>query len=398
VIPYPISKTLAGGKGMEERISGGIEQHFGEVEDPRVDRTKLHKLVDILVVAICAVIAGAESWEDVADFGLARIEWFKTILELPNDIPSHDTFNRVFARIDPEQFQAGFLSWMKAVSEIIGGQVIAIDGKVLRRSQDKGIGKAAIDMVSAWATANDLVLGQVKVDEKSNEITAIPQLLDALEVAGCIVTIDAMGCQTAIAEKIIEREANYVLALKENQGNLYEDVVLLFDDLENSQYTAYKFDYDKTVNKDHGRIETRECWTISDPVILEHLRGFVNWKNLVTVSHIRAERQIGEERSCEDRYHIASFTGATRVMTAVRSHWGIENQLHWVLDIAFDEDHCRVRKDHGPENFAILRHIALNLLKQEKTCKRGMKGKRLLAGWNQDYLLKVLVGLNQMPN
>jgi predicted transposase YbfD/YdcC len=383
---------------MEERISGAIEQHFGDLEDPRMDRTKLHKLMDILVIGICAVIAGADNWEDVEEFGEARLEWFKTFLELPNGIPSHDTFNRVFARLDPEQFQACFLRWMKAVSEILGGQVIAMDGKVVRRSHDKGIGKAAIDMVSAWATANHLVLGQVKVDEKSNEITAIPQLLEALEVAGCIVTIDAMGCQTEIAEKIIEQEAQYVLALKENQGNLYEDVVALFDDLEGSQYQAYACDYDKTVNKDHGRIEIRECWTISDREVLQHLRGFANWKNLVTVSRIRSERRIGEEQSREDRYHIASLTGAKRVLKIVRSHWGIENELHWTLDLAFDEDRCRVRKDHGPENFALLRHIALNLLKQEKTCKRGIKGKRLLAGWKQDYLLKVLAGLAQMEN
>lgn len=383
---------------MEERITGAIEQHFGDLEDPRIDRTKLHKLVDILVIAICAVIAGADNWEDVEEFGEARLEWFKTFLELPNGIPSHDTFNRVFARLDAQQFQTCFMEWMMAVSEVLGGQVIAIDGKVVRRSHDKGIGKAAIDMVSAWATANHLVLGQVKVDEKSNEITAIPQLLDALEVAGCIITIDAMGCQTEIAEKIIDREANYVLALKDNQGNLFEDVVHLFDDLEGSQYKAYEFDYDKTVNKDHGRIEIRECWTISDPQILQHLRGFANWRNLVTVSRIRAERRIGEERSCEDRYHIASLTGAKRILKTVRSHWGIENELHWTLDLAFDEDRCRVRKDHGPENFALLRHIALNLLKQEKTCKRGIKGKRLLAGWNQDYLLKVLDGLAQMEN
>jgi predicted transposase YbfD/YdcC len=383
---------------MEEKISAGIEQYFSNLEDPRVDRTKLHKLVDILVIAICAVIAGADNWEDIEEFGKARQEWLQTFLELPNGIPSHDTFNRVFARLDPAQFQGCFINWITAVSQLVGGQVIAIDGKVLRRSHDKGIGKAAIDMVSAWATANHLVLGQVKVDEKSNEITAIPQLLEVLEVSGCIVTIDAMGCQTEIAEKIIEQEAQYVLALKENQGNLYADVVQLFDDLEHSGYKAYEHDYAKTVNKNHGRIETRECWTISDPAILQHLRGFANWKGLVTVSRIRAERQVGAERSCEDRYHIASLSGAARVLHAVRSHWGIENQLHWILDLAFDEDRCRVRKDHGPENFAILRHIALNLLKQEKTCKRGIKGKRLLAAWKQSYLLKVLEGLNQMTN
>ena len=383
---------------MEDKVLPTIENHFGDLTDPRIDRTKLHKLIDILVIAICAVIAGADNWEDVEEFGKARIEWFQTFLEVPNGIPSHDTFTRVFARLDPEQFQACFLRWMSAVSEVIGGQVIAIDGKVLRRSHDKGIGQAAIDMVSAWASANRLVLGQVKVDEKSNEITAIPQLLEALEVAGCIVTIDAMGCQTDIAEKIIERGAEYVLALKENQGNLYEDVERLFADLEDSQYKAYAFDYEKTVNKDHGRIEIRECWTISDREVLRHLRGFANWKNLTTVSRIRSQRWIGAEKSCEDRYHIASIAGATRILWAVRSHWGIENELHWTLDLAFDEDRCRVRKDHGPENFALLRHMALNLLKQEKTCKRGIKGKRLLAGWKQDYLLKVLSGFAQMEN
>ena len=383
---------------MEDKVLPTIENHFGDLTDPRIDRTKLHKLIDILVIAICAVIAGADNWEDVEEFGKARIEWFQTFLEVPNGIPSHDTFTRVFARLDPEQFQACFLRWMSAVSEVIGGQVIAIDGKVLRRSHDKGIGQAAIDMVSAWASANRLVLGQVKVDEKSNEITAIPQLLEALEVAGCIVTIDAMGCQTDIVEKIIERGAEYVLALKENQGNLYEDVERLFADLEDSQYKAYAFDYEKTVNKDHGRIEIRECWTISDREVLRHLRGFANWKNLTTVSRIRSQRWIGAEKSCEDRYHIASIAGATRILWAVRSHWGIENELHWTLDLAFDEDRCRVRKDHGPENFALLRHMALNLLKQEKTCKRGIKGKRLLAGWKQDYLLKVLSGFAQMEN
>ena len=383
---------------MEERVLATIEQHFGDLTDPRIDRTKLHKLLDILVIAICAVIAGADNWEDIADFGQAKIDWFKTFLELPNGIPSHDTFNRVFARLDPQEFRNGFISWVSAVSEVIDGQVIAIDGKVLRRSHDRGIGKAAITMVSAWASANRLVLGQVKVDDNSNEITAIPQLLQALEVSGCIVTIDAIGCQTEIAEMIIDQQADYVLSLKDNQGNLFEDVHLLFEDLEMSQYEAYAFDYHKTVNKNHGRLEIRECWTISDAEVLRYLRGFENWKNLLTVSRIRAQRLMGEESSCEDRYHIASITGAKRVLWAVRSHWGIENELHWTLDIAFDEDRCRVRKDNGPENFAILRHIALNLLKQEKTCKRGIKGKRLLAGWKEDFLLKVLAGLAQMEN
>jgi predicted transposase YbfD/YdcC len=377
-------------------VAAGIEAHFSELEDPRIDRKKLHKLLDIMVIAICAAICGADTWEDVEIFGEAKEKWFRAFLELPNGIPSHDTFNRVFNRLDPEQFQSCFISWIRAASQIIDGQVIAIDGKVLRRSHDQGIGKAAIDMVSAWATANHLVLGQVKVDEKSNEITAIPQLLKALEISGCIITIDAMGCQTEIAAEIIEQEAEYVLALKENQGQLFEDVQLLFEDLENSNFKAYAYDYDKSVNKGHGRIEIRECWTISDLEILRHLRGFQRWSRLVTVSRIRAQRWIGDEKSCEDRYHIASISGAKRILSAVRSHWAIENQLHWCLDIAFDEDHCRVRKEHGAENFAILRHIALNLLKQEKTCKRSIKGKRLLAGWDEDYLIKVLSGLSAL--
>jgi predicted transposase YbfD/YdcC len=227
---------------MKDEVLPTIENHFGDLTDPRIDRTKLHKLLDILVIAICAVIAGADNWEDVAAFGQAKIEWFKTFLELPNGIPSHDTFNRVFARLDPQQFQDRFIRWISAVSEVIGGQVIAIDGKVLRRSHDRGIGKAAIELVSAWASANRLVLGQVKVDDKSNEITAIPQLLQALEVSGCIITIDAIGCQTEIAETIIDQEADYVLSLKENQGRLFEDVQSLFEDLEESQYKAYAFD------------------------------------------------------------------------------------------------------------------------------------------------------------
>jgi len=377
-------------------VTASIEKHFGDVEDPRIERKKLHKLIDIMVIAICAAICGADTWEDVETFGKAKQKWFEGFLELPNGIPSHDTFNRVFNRLDPEQFQSCFMSWISAASKIISGQVVAIDGKVLRRSHDHGVGKAAIDMVSAWATANHLVLGQVKVDEKSNEITAIPRLLQALEVSGCIVTIDAMGCQTEIAEAIIKKDADYVLALKGNQDNFFEDVKLLFDDLESSDYKAYAFDHHKTVNKGHGRIEIRECWTISDGEVLRYLRGSARWMKLMTVSRIRSQRWVGDEKSCEDRYHIASITGAKQVLSAVRSHWGIENELHWTLDIAFDEDRCRIRKDYGAENFAILRHIALNLLKQEKSCKRSIRGKRLLAGWDEAYLFKVLSGFSSL--
>ena len=381
---------------MQTKSVATIKEHFGSIQDPRIDRQKLHLLLDIIVIAICASICGADKWEDVETFGKAKKDWFKTFLELPNGIPSHDTFNRVFNRLDPVEFQISFLNWISAASELIGGQVIAIDGKVLRRSHDRGIGKAAIDMVSAWATKNHLVLGQVKVDEKSNEITAIPQLLKALNISGCIITIDAMGCQTEIASEIINQDADYVLALKGNQGNLSEDVELLFNDLEEGDYKYYAYDYHKTVNKGHGRIEIRECWTISDPDILCHLRGYENWTKLTTVSCIRSQRWIGEEKSCENRYHIASITGAKPVLGAVRSHWGVENKLHWTLDMAFDEDRSRVRKGYGAENFAVLRHIALNLLKQEKSCKRSIRGKRLLAGWDEKYLHKVLEGFSSL--
>jgi predicted transposase YbfD/YdcC len=350
--------------------------------------------MDILVIAICAVICGADNWEEVELFGKAKEKWFKTFLELPNGIPSHDTFWRVFAKLDPEQFQQSFVSWISSVSEITDGQVIAIDGKILRRSHDKALGRGAIDMVSAWATANHLVLGQVKVDDKSNEITAIPELLRILEISGCIITIDAIGCQKDIAEAIVDQEADYTLALKENHGQLYEDVVKLFDDLEASDFRAYAYSKDQTVDKNHGRLETRTAYVIADRQILMQLRGAPEWKGLHAVVKIHTRRRLGEDVTEKTRYFISSLNGnAKHLLNVVRTHWRIENQLHWVLDIAFREDESRIRKDHGPENFAILRHIALNLIKQEKTQKASVKGKRLKAGWNEDYLLKVLSGL-----
>ena len=382
---------------MEQPIGETIQGHFGNIPEPRLERTRLHELIDILVIAICAVICGADSWEEIEDFGNAKEVWLGTILVMPNGIPSHDTFRRVFGLIDAEAFQRSFVSWVQAVTEVIGGQVIAVDGKKPRGSQDRGIGKGAIDMVSAWASANQVVLGQVKVDDKSNEITAIPELLRMLVIRGCIVTVDSMGCQVEVAQTCVEQEADYVLALKGNQPHLYEDVVRLFEDLEASQMSAYPYDYAESFDNTHGRAEKRQCWTIADPITVQQLRGAERFPKLTTVARVRREYQDGKERKREDRFFLASLPGQAKpVLAAVRSHWSVENNLHWVLDIAFREDDSRVRKDNGPQNFTVLRHIALNLLKHEKTSKRSIKGKRLQAAWNSDYLEKVLLGFDAL--
>jgi predicted transposase YbfD/YdcC len=372
---------------------GSIIKHFSKVKDPRIDRTKRHRLQDIILIAICGVICGADSWVDIELFGKTKIGWLKTFLKLPNGIPSHDTFGRVFAALNPEEFERSFMEWVQAINELTQGQVIAIDGKQLRGSQDNGTGKNAIYMVSAWANENQLVLGQRKVDDKSNEITAIPKLLKLLEVKGCIVTVDAIGTQTKIAKTIIEQGGDYILAVKENQGHLYEDIHDLFEDNQQFNYEGIPHSYAKVVNKDHGRIEIRQCWTISDPEYLANMRDGQRWEGIQTLVMILSERRIGEEIEVQDRYFISSLaSNAEKILRAKRSYWGIENRLHWVLDIAFNEDRSRVRKDNAPQNFAVLRHMALNLLKQEKTAKGGIKAKRLQCGWNVDYLLKVLAG------
>lgn len=375
---------------MNQLTDARILTHFADLEDPRDERGKDHQLIDILTIAICAVICGADSWVDIELYGQSKQAWFSTFLNLNNGIPSHDTFARVFARLDPEQMQRCFLSWVTAMSELSAGEVVAIDGKKVRHSYDNAKGKGAIHMVSAWASANRLVLGQRKVAEKSNEITAIPLLLQVLAIEGCIVTIDAMGTQKEIASAIIDQGADYILALKGNQGRLFEDVQWLFEQAQATQFQTVTHDFAQTIDKGHGRIEIRRCWTLSDAE-LDYLIQKPQWKGLKTVVMLQSEQRIKGQASLETRYYISSLGSlATKMLAAIRTHWTVENHLHWTLDVAFDEDDSRVRKDYAPQNFSLLRHIALNLLGQDKSTKAGIAAKRKKAGWNDAYLLRIL--------
>ncbi len=361
---------------------GNPLKYFAELRDPRVERNREHLLEEILLIAIAAVLSGAESWNDIADYGLDKQEWLKTFLQLPGGIPSHDTFNRVFAALDPEEMERGFAAWVSSIAKLTAGEVVAIDGKTLCGTRETGK-KQLVHLVSAWASANNLVLGQRKVDEKPNEITAIPKLRDALELAGTVVTIDAMGCQREIAQRIIDKKGDYVLAVKDNQGLLAEQVRDSFLLLPSDAVA-------EEIDCGHGRVEQRRCSVIADLSLIEKAAEWASLQGLVRIESERYHKVSGKiER--EIRYYITSLRpDAARLNAVIRQRWGIENKLHWVLDVGFSEDLDRKRAGHAAQNFSLLNRIALNLLKQETTFKRGIKGKRLKAAWNHPSLLKLL--------
>lgn len=370
--------------------------HFSILIDPRVNRTREHELIEVLIIGLCCIICGGESFYDMEHFGNAKLDWFKTFLKLRNGVPSHDTFNRVFCALDPRQFLECFLSWTQSVRAAIPGEIVALDGKALRRAIDAGAGPRCI--VSAWAEENGLVLGQMEVDGKSNEITAVPQLLRALELAGCIVTLDAMGCQKKIAREIKEADADYVLALKGNQSVVHEEVKTFLDQtlLEKKKIrppgaptplAAARLAEFETIEKEHGRVETRRYY-LSDQ--LGWFEGIGEWEGLRTVGMVEATREIKGQVSVERRYYLSSLPlDVKNFARAVRGHWSIENKLHWVMDVVFGEDQSRARAGYAAQNLATLRRLALNLLKREKK-KRSVRGKQLDAGWDNAYLLRVL--------
>ena len=331
---------------MSQDMSLVIEKHFKSLPDPRrKTANQRHKFIDILVIAICGIICGADGWVAIEKFGLAKEDWFRCFLELPNGIPSHDTFTDVFAKLSPKKFEACFMSWTESISELFDGEVVSVDGKTLRRSHDAN-SDSNTQAVSAWASTNYLVLGQVKTNEKSNEITAIPELLLGLELKGCLVTIDAMGCQKKIAKVIVDQEADYLLAVKDNQPKLHQAVQDYFTQANEMAFEGYNIDFAETNDKGHGRIESRRCWVGYDA--LSHIEGSENWEGLQTIVILESERTVKEETTIEHRYYISSTeSSAENLLCASREHWGIENSLHWRLDIAFREDESRIRKGPG---------------------------------------------------
>jgi predicted transposase YbfD/YdcC len=374
---------------MSSLKSARLHEHFAELTDPR-RREVTYPLINVVSIAVCAVICGADDFVAIAKFGETKREWLAGFLDLKDGIPSHDRFNAILAAIKPAEFEKCLLSWITTLHEITDGQVIAIDGKTLRRSFDAASSKAAIHMVSAWATENHISLGQVVVDAKSNEITAIPKLLELLELSGAMVTIDAMGCQTEIARQIVDANADYCLAVKGNQPTLHQGLVDFFDDHLDDDFARTPVRRYQTAEKGHGREEIRYYFICPVP---KDLPDRSRWAHLKAIGiAISNTRRDGKDCN-EVRYYILSqYVAACRFAEAGRSHWGIENHLHWQLDVTFQEDQCRIRQGHADANFSILRRTALSLLKNEPTLKVGIKNKRLTAGWDDSYLKKVLLG------
>ena len=369
-----------------------IETHFGVLKDRRASHRIEHKLIDIIIITICATICGADDWKAIAEYGRTKHDWLKTFLELPNGIPSHDTFNRLFSRLKPEELQRCFIGWMQAVHQVTEGELLNIDGKNLRGAKEPGNSRSFIHMVSVWSAEHHLVLGQKKVDHKSNEITAIPPLLEMLSIRGCLVSIDAMGCQREIAKVIISEGADYVLALKGNQGNLHEDVVQLFTAAQKQNFKNIEHQFHSTVEQGHGRSETRSYWVMGNT---EYLIGAENWVRLQSIGMVKSERKINGKTSIEQRYYILSLNiDVQRFAQSVRSHWSIENQLHWMLDVSFSEDKVQNYQGYSAENLAVIRHLGINLLSRDKESQIGMKTKRLKAGWDDNYLKDTLTALN----
>jgi len=371
----------------EQELAVSIVEYFTAVPDPRREHTRQHTLTDILVLALCAVVCGADSFVAIEQFGRAKETWLKTFLDLRNGIPSHDTLGRVFSVLNPDALSAAFQQWVAAVANLTQGEVVAIDGKSLRRSFQTAGSGTFVHMVSAWATSNRIVLGQVKTEEKSNEITAIPRLLKLLSIKGCLVTIDAMGCQKEIATGIIDAGADYLLAVKDNQPSLSDAVTTIFEHALRDP-KAYDVSTHETSNRGHGRTEVRRCWTMSQ---VESIPNHKQWTNLESIAMIECERTANGKTSTERRYYISSKKNfsAVKALRAARSHWGIENELHWVLDVAFREDDCRIRAGYAAQNVSVMRHLTLNLLKAIPGCKIGIKNRRLRAGWEDAFLLQV---------
>jgi predicted transposase YbfD/YdcC len=363
---------------------------FGDLTEPRRDHTKQHELLDILTIAICCLLCGGQNFVDMAAFGDAKHDWLVTFLALPNGIPSHDTFRRVLLLLDPDEFAAAFLRWTQSLRTAVSAEIVALDGKTVRRSFDRATGRGPIHLVSAWAGANRLVLGQRKTADKSNEITAVPELLRTLELAGCIVTADALNCQKNIAKEISEADADYVLALKGNHPVACEEVKTFLTDARHRGFAGVAHDFVETIAKEHGRLEVRRCW------ITDQIGWFADraeWEKLRTVALVESERTVAGECRVEQRCYLCSIGPDAQLLAqAVRGHWGIENSLHWVLDVQMGEDQCRVRAGHAAHNLATLRRLALNLLRQDKTSTRGIKGKQLKASWDHAYLQSLLKG------